>query len=516
VNGAAPAPIETIEVSPLETLESSPRESGLMRIAIVAAEIAPWAKAGGLADVIGALPKALKEAGADPVVILPGYRSLLDALSPTPIGPELRVPFGTSLEPFTVLRADCEGVPLYLIDNPACFGREGVYGERGTPYPDNFRRYVIFGRAAALTAAELIHPDVVHAHDWHAAMAPIAMRADPALRERLRGALAIFTVHNLAFQGLFEAGDFPLLNLDPAYFSVDFLEFWGRLNLMKGAVMLSDGVSTVSPTYAREIAHDPELGFGLEGVFRSRGDRFTGILNGADYTQWDPAGDLMIPYRYSGADPAGKKLCIQALREEFHLPQDATRPLIGMVTRLTAQKGTDLLMDAMEALMKLDLQMVMLGSGEPAAEEFFRQAALRYADRLGVRIGFDDALAHRIQAGSEILLMPSRFEPCGLTQMYALRYGNAALVRATGGLRDTVTEFDPETGTGNGFRFDEYRAEALFSACARALEVYRNPQAWMRLMANAFAADFSWARAAREYLDWFARLRFERAEQASA
>lgn len=517
-NGAAPVPIETIEVSSevssLETLESLPREPGSMRIAIVAAEIAPWAKAGGLADVIGALPRALKDAGADPVVILPGYRSLLEALRPTRVGPPLSVPFGTSQEPFSVLRADRGGVPIYLIDNPACFGREGVYGERGTPYPDNFRRYVIFGRAAALTAAELIHPDIVHAHDWHAAMAPIAMRADPALRERLRGALAIFTVHNLAFQGIFDAADFPLLNLDGAYFSVDFLEFWGRLNLMKGAVMLADGVSTVSPTYAREIAHDPDLGFGLEGVFRARGDRFVGILNGADYTQWDPAGDLTIPYRYSVADPTGKKLCIQALREEFRLPQDASRPLIGMVTRLTAQKGTDLLMDAMEALMKLDLQMVILGSGEPAAEEFFQQASLRYADRLGVRIGFDEPQAHRIQAGAEIFLMPSRFEPCGLTQMYALRYGNAALVRATGGLRDTVAEFDAETGAGNGFRFDDYRAEALFSACARAIEVYRNQQAWTRLMANAFAADFSWARAAREYLDWFARLQPEHAALA--
>ncbi|HUY20310.1 MAG TPA: glycogen synthase GlgA [Candidatus Binataceae bacterium] len=507
-NGVAPAPLETIA--------ASPREPGAMKIAIIAAEITPWAKVGGLADVIGALPRALKQAGADPVVILPGYRSILSALNPTPVGPPLSVPFGDSVEQFNVLRADGAGVPLYLIDSPAYFGREGVYGERGTPYSDNFRRYAVFGRAAALAAAELIHPDVVHAHDWHSSMAPIVMRADPALRDRLRDALAIFTVHNLAFQGIFEAGDFALLNLDPSYFSVECLEFWGRINLMKGAIMLADGTSTVSPGYAREIANDPELGFGLEGVFRSRGDRFVGILNGVDYAEWDPAVDLMIPYCYSRSDPAGKQRCVAALRDEFHLPQDPARPLIGMVTRLTPQKGTDLLMDAMEALMQLDLQMVILGSGDPASEEFFRQAAERYADRLRIQTGFDNALAHRIQAGSDIFLMPSRFEPCGLTQMYALRYGSVPLVRATGGLRDTVVEFNPETGAGNGFRFDEYRAEALFSACARALEVFHNRAAWGRLMDNGFAADFAWPRAAREYLDWFTRLRTERAAHASA
>jgi starch synthase len=501
------------ESVPMTTTEVLPRESGAMKIAIVAAEITPWAKVGGLADVIGALPRALKQAGADPVVILPAYRSILNALKVEPIGLPLSVPIGNTLEQFTVLRADGGGVPLYLIDNPACFGREGVYGERGTDYPDNFRRYVFFGRAAALVAAELIHPDVVHAHDWHAAMATIAMRADPALRERLRDVLTIFTVHNLAFQGIFEASDFPLLNLDPSFFSVDFLEFWGRINLMKGAAVLSDGVSTVSPSYAHEVAYDPELGFGLEGVFRSRGDRFIGILNGADYSEWDPAGDLMIPYRYNRADPSSKKLCTRALRDEFHLPQDVARPLIGMVTRLTPQKGTDLLMDAMEALMQIELQMVILGSGDPATEEFFGQAAARYPDRLGVRFDFDNALAHRIQAGADIFLMPSRFEPCGLTQMYALRYGSAPVVRATGGLRDTVLEFNPETGVGNGFRFDEYRAEALFSACARALETFRNQPAWTRLMANAFAADFSWTRATREYLDWFARLKPELVER---
>ncbi|MBF6568784.1 MAG: glycogen synthase GlgA [Candidatus Binataceae bacterium] len=484
-----------------------------MKIAIVAAEIAPWAKAGGLADVISALPSAMRQCGAQPSVIVPGYRSLMDALTLEPVGPPMEVQIGNQTDAFTVMRAEVNGVPLYLIDNPAYFGREGVYGDRGTPYPDNFRRYLFFGRAAALAVAALIQPDVVHAHDWHAAMTPIVMRADPALRGLFSNTLSIFTVHNLAFQGIFDAGDFGLLNLDPAYFSVDFLEFWGRINLMKGAAVLADGISTVSPTYAREIAADAELGFGLEGVFRSRGDRFTGILNGADYSEWDPMGDPMIAHCYGASDPSPKRMCVRALRAELGLPQDESRPLIGMITRLTPQKGTDLLMNAMEAIMKLDLQMVILGSGDPAAEDFFQHAADQYSDRLRIKLGFDHGLAHRIQAGSDMFLMPSRFEPCGLTQMYALRYGTAPIVRATGGLRDTIVEFDPKTGEGNGFVFEEYRAEALFEAIVRALELFQNSDGWRRLKANGFAADFSWAYAARQYLDWFERLRRVRAGQ---
>lgn len=483
-----------------------------MKIAIVAAELAPWAKVGGLADVVGALPAALRANGGEAEVILPGYQALLDALKPAPVAERLTVPLGGASERFDLLRAQGPGgVPLYLINNAQFFGRPGIYGERGEDYPDNLRRYVIFGRAAALAAATLIKPDILHAHDWHAAVAPIVARADPALRDRLGRTAIVFTLHNLAFQGIFDAANYSLLNVDRSYFSIDCLEFWGRVNLMKGAIVLADGASTVSPSYAAETANDPELGFGLEGVLRHKGERYVGILNGADYSEWNPATDRHIAANYTPERPEGKAVCRRALRKLVGLPERDGTPLLGMVTRMTSQKGVDLLADALDSLMALDVQLVILGSGDAGLERFFKSAEERFVDRLRVRFGFDDALAHRIQAGCDMFLMPSRFEPCGLTQMYALKYGTVPLVRATGGLRDTVFEFDPRTGSGNGFVFGDYRREALLEAASRARRLFTNRAAWRRLMDNCFAADFSWSVAARHYLDWFAELRRTRA-----
>lgn len=482
-----------------------------MKIAIVAAEITPWAKAGGLADVIGALPAAFKQCGAEPTVILPGYRSILDALETSTVAENLVVPMGDSSERFDLLRAEGrDGVPLYLIKQPACFDRAGVYGERGTDYPDNLHRYVMFSRAAALAAARFIRPDVLHAHDWHSALTPIVARADPALRDAFDSTLAVFTVHNLAFQGIFEAADFGLLSLDRSYFSVDCLEFWGRINLMKGAIVLADGASTVSPTYAREVSGDPELGFGLEGVLRDKGSRFVGILNGADYTEWDPANDPMIAARYTPAEREGKAVCRRALRSAMDLHDRDDVPIVGMVSRMTAQKGISLLGEALDAVMALGVQLVMLVSGDPSLETFFKSAEERFPGQLRLQLAFDNAVAHQIQAGSDIFLMPSRFEPCGLTQMYALKYGTAPLVRATGGLKDTVAEFDPQKGTGNGFMFTEYRADAMLDALARALRLFGDRAEWSRLMNNCFAADFSWNASARNYLRWFDELQRSR------
>ncbi|HVA39750.1 MAG TPA: glycogen synthase GlgA [Candidatus Binataceae bacterium] len=479
-----------------------------MKVAIVAAEITPWAKAGGLADVIGALPAALKQCGAEPAVILPGYRAILDALKPAPVAENLSVPVGVSHQRFDLLRAEThDGVPLYLINHPGCFDRAGVYGERGADYPDNLHRYVMFGRAAALAAARFIRPDVLHAHDWHAAVAPIVARADPALREALGATLTVFTVHNLAFQGIFEAADFGLLNLDRSYFSVECLEFWGRVNLVKGAIVLADGASTVSPTYAHEVSSDPELGFGLEGVLRHKGSRFVGILNGADYTEWDPAIDPMIAAKYTPARREGKAVCRRALRKLAGLRDRDDVPILGMVTRMTPQKGINLIGEALDAMMALDVQFVMLASGDPALEKLFKSAEERFPGQLHVRLAFDNAFAHQIQAGSDIFLMPSRFEPCGLTQMYALKYGTAPLVRATGGLKDTVSDFDPQQGAGNGFMFSDYRASAMVDAMARARRLFADRVAWRRLMDNCFAADFSWSVSARHYLRWFDDLR---------
>ncbi len=482
-----------------------------MRVAIVAAELGPYAKAGGLADVIGALPQALVRQGVDTSVIVPGYRALIEKLSITVAADGLALTMGGAREPYRILRADgAGGVAIYLIEHAGFFDRAGIYGEREA-YPENNRRYIIFGRAAT-SAAELIRPDVLHAHDWHAATTTIAMRADARLRASLAATRSVFTIHNVAYQGIVAPAEFPLLGIDPSWFTVEYLEFWGSANLMKGAIVMADGVSTVSPTYADEIAHDTTLGFGLDDVLRAKGDRFVGILNGADYGEWDPARDRLIPKPYSPRDRANKKLCLDVLREDLklpHPPKSQPVPMIGMVTRMTTQKGLDILAEALDTIMALGVQLVMLSSGDPALERIFLDAERRYPERMRVILGFDDSMAHRIQAAANIFLMPSQFEPCGLTQMYALKYGTVPVVRATGGLRDTITEFDPKTLTGNGFRFTPYTAEALTGALERAIAVFRRPNQWSRLMGNCFESDFSWDRAAIEYVEWFERLQHE-------
>ena len=475
------------------------------KIAIVAAEMTPYAKVGGLADVIGSLPLALAAEGAEVCVVLPGYRSALQKLKSEPVSKEMSVEVGPERQPFTVRRAMHGDVSVYLIDHPGYFDRDGVYGER-RDYPDNLQRFVFFGRAAAETLAELVQPDVVHAHDWHCAVLPIVIRADPAMRRRFAHTAALFTIHNMAFQGIYDPAEFALLNIDWSFFSIDCLEFYGRINLMKGAVVLADAASTVSPTYAREVTNDSELGFGLEGVLRAKAERFVGILNGADYNEWNPASDEFIAARYSGEDRRGKVVCAQDLRQRIKLPPSGSRPLAGMVTRMTPQKGFDLLVDALPELMAADLQLVILGSGDAAMQDHFKAAEQRYPGQLRTIIGFDNAMAHKIQAGCDMFLMPSRFEPCGLTQMYALKYGTVPVVRATGGLADTISEFDPESGRGNGFVFHEYRAAELVAAIRRAVAIYRQREVWSRLMSNGFAADFSWRAAARHYLEFFDRI----------
>jgi starch synthase len=484
-----------------------------VKIAIVAAEIGPHAKVGGLADVISAFPPALKKAGADPSIIVPGYKILLDSLAVEPFAEDQTVILGSSSERFRILRAEgAGGVALYLIDHPGFFGRDRIYGDTNGDYSDNFRRFVFFGRAAA-SAAAMLHPDILHAHDWHAAAAPIVIRADAALRGQFDATSSFFTIHNLAFQGIGERDLFQLLGIDQSWFSLAGLEFYGRVNLVKGAVVLADAVNTVSPAYAFEVANDPALGFGLDGVLRAKGDRFIGILNGADYEEWNPATDRLISKRYSPARRTGKKACLYDLREELKLPHRRTSPIIALITRMTEQKGVDLVAEALDRLVALDVQIVMLADGDLQLEleQFFQSAEDRYPENLSVNLQFNNALAHRIQAGSDMFLMPSRFEPCGLTQMYALKYGNAPIVRATGGLRDTVSEFEPGSGIGNGFVFERFEPDGLVAAAARAVSAFRNPPVWRQLMGNCFKSDFSWSNTAREYLDWFSRIHNKRA-----
>jgi starch synthase len=481
-----------------------------MKVALVAAEMEPYAKAGGLADVIGALPSELAACGARVCVVMPGYKTALAALPSESVGDEHSVTVGNGQERFRVRSGIGRGgVPIFFIIHEGYFGRDGIYGENGRDYADAIARYVFFCRAAARMLGELIRPDVVHAHDWHTAALPILIRADPALRSQFADSAALFTIHNAAFQGLCDPGQFALLNIDRSYLSVEYLEFYGQVNLMKGAVVMADGVSTVSPTYAREISHDPAYGFGLEGVLRAKGARLTGILNGADYTEWNPATDAHITAPYSSEDFSGKALCAKALRERTGLT-GSKRALAGMVSRITAQKGFDVLVPALEHLLELELDLVILGNGEPEFEAALEAAHNAYPRRIAVSTGFDNDLAHQIQAGCDLFLMPSRFEPCGLTQMYALKYGTVPIVRSTGGLADTVAEFDPATGSGNGFVFERYETAELIAAIRRGLQVFTKQLAWRRLMANCFAADFSWAAAATTYMKFYRQLIAER------
>jgi starch synthase len=482
-----------------------------MKIAIVAAEISPWAKEGGLGDVISAFPVALKKLGAEPVLILPGYRSLLRQFKTTTIAEVADTQFGHGVEPFSILQAEGPArIPIYLIGHAGFFDREGIYSERGKVYFDNVMRYIFFGRAAASVAANYVHPDVVHAHDWHGAAATIVMRADEQLRTKLRDTISVFTVHNLAFQGVFDPVDYPLLGINWLYYTVDGLEFFDHVNLMKGAIVMSDAVSTVSPNYAAEATSDPDYGFGLEGVLQRKGAHFRGILNGADYSAWNPAIDKLIAATYTPGRLKGKSVCKGDLLKSVKLKPIEAAPLVGMVSRMTSQKGFDLLRDAFDRMMQLDLQIVMLADGDASFEGYFREAQRRYPDKFRIIGEFDNVLAHKVQAGSDSFLMPSRFEPCGLTQMYAMKYGNPPVARATGGLRDTVNDFDPKTGTGNGVVFEPYSTDDLLAALSRMISLFRSREHWRKLMANCFAANFSWEKSARTYLDWFEELHRER------
>lgn len=469
-----------------------------MRVLHAAAELYPLVKTGGLGDVLGALPPALAAEGIDARLLLPGFPAVLAGLND--LQPVTRLPApgwaGTAvLRRGTLPQTEVE---VYAIDVPALYeGRAHIYcGPDGLDWLDNHRRFALLGITAARLAAGLDgewRPDVVHAHDWHAALAPAYLRAAG------KPAASVLTIHNLAFQGLFPPQIFPELELPSNFFAIDGLEFWGRLSFLKGGLVFADAITTVSPTYAREIL-TPEHGMGLDGVLRERQAALTGILNGVDHAIWDPAHDPLLAAPYAATDPAPKAICKAAIQRETGLAPDADALLLGAVTRLTGQKGFDLVLDAAEALIGMGCQIVMLGSGEAALEQGFLRLATKRPDRISVRLGYDEALAHRIYGGADALLVPSRFEPCGLSQLYAMRYGTLPIVRRTGGLADTV--HDPRTTGGNagtGFVFDSVDPDALIGAVTRATLLRRDSAAWQAAMRRAMTADFGWGRAAAAY-----------------
>jgi len=475
-----------------------------MKVLFLASEATPFVKSGGLADVAGALPVALKELGLEVSLVLPYYRRIRELdLRPETVVKQLPVPLGREQMPADVLRVFTEeGLPVYLIDREDLYDRPNLYGNALGDYYDNVERFVYFSQAALMAAEALGEfPEVIHAHDWQTGLVPALIRGPYRDRSALGFAAVVFTVHNLAYQGLFPAEKFALTGLDPTvFFQPEGLEYWGRMNLLKSGIVYAAAVTTVSPTYAREVL-TPDSGFGLDGVLRRRGADFSGVLNGADYRHWDPTRDRYLKAAYSPGSLTGKRACKQALLREMKLDQAlARRPLIGLTARLDTQKGLDLLLAALDRLMALDVGLAVLGTGPESVQEALREAAGRYPGRVGLEIGFNEDLAHRILAGSDMILIPSRYEPCGLTQMYALKYGTVPVVRATGGLEDTVTAFDRETGRGDGFKFGPYTSEALLEAVREAVMAFEDKRVWSRVRNNGFAADFSWSRAAKEYL----------------
>ena len=387
-----------------------------------------------------------------------------------------------------------------FVDHPAFFDRDSLYvGPDGKDYPDNPERFSLFSRAVIEVAKSVFPPDVIHCHDWQAGLAPVLLRTSYAQEPLLSDIPVVFTIHNLGYQGLFPPDALLRAGLGWELFTMDGLEFYGQVNFLKGALIYSDAVTTVSRKYAQEI-QTPEYGFGLDGVLRQKGGRVSGILNGVDYAEWDPSVDGLIAARYGPSKLEGKRQCKLDVLRAFKLPEtDAQIPLIGIVSRFTRQKGADLIAEASDHLMAEKFRLVALGTGEPEYEQLFRELAARYPDRVAVKIAYDNVLAHKIEAGADMFLMPSRYEPCGLNQIYSLRYGTVPIVRATGGLDDTIEEFNMATGQGTGFKFSNYSGPALLGAVRRALAVYADPAKWTKLMQNGMAKDFSWQRSAGEY-----------------
>jgi starch synthase len=481
-----------------------PRDEPLNRLSIlmVASEVIPYAKTGGLADVAGALPAALTALGHQVVVAMPRYRGVEvsgDVLTTfvLDIGPE-----HLHVQIFRERMAG--GAVLWLVDIPALYDREGYYGVGSHDHPDNPRRFAALARAALEAAIVTgFSPDVVHAHDWQGGLAPVYLRTRYATHPVLGGVPSVFTIHNIAYAGLCDAGWMPALDLDWDLYTPQALEYWGQVSLLKAGINFSEKVTTVSRRYAEEIL-TPEFAFGLEGVLSARRADLVGILNGIDADTWNPATDRFLPAPYTVDTLEAKQASKRAVLEAYGLPADAealSRPLVGMVSRMVAQKGLDLIDSVAGELPHLGARFVVLGTGEPAYEAMWRRLAAQFPDRVGVRIGFDEGLSHLIEAGADLFLMPSRFEPCGLNQMYSLRYGTLPLVRATGGLDDTVENYDPYTGLGTGFKFWEPSGRAMIDTLRWALRVYDAPEVWRRLQRAAMAGDFSWVRSAAAYVE---------------
>jgi starch synthase len=474
-----------------------------LRILMIASEAQPFSKTGGLADVATALPKALSQLGHDVTLITPRYRGVTDG----PVVATVSIEMAGHRFDARLMEAPFEGARVLLLDCPELYDRNGIYYDADGDFADNAVRYAFLSAAAIEWALQQPTPfDIVHSHDWQGGLASVYARR---LRT-LRTPSTVFTIHNLAYQGVFDKTWVPRLGLAWRDFTMATgFEFFDRLSFLKAGINIADAITTVSPTYAEEIQR-PEYGYGLDGVIRSRRDALTGILNGIDPDEWNPAKDPFLPAPFDADDLDGKAIAKLALLETFGFTVSKellARPLVGMVSRMVDQKGLDLIAAAASHLVELDATFVIVGTGEPRYQDMWQMLSRSRPDRVGVFVGFDERRAHLVEGGADMFLMPSRFEPCGLNQMYSLRYGTVPIVRAVGGLVDTVRPYNPRNGQGNGFMFADYHPAALMHALGNALAAFPNRKIWTRLQKNGMKADFSWGRSAGEYVKMYNRLR---------
>jgi len=479
-----------------------------MKTLFLSSEVVPYAKTGGLADVSGALPANLMSLGCDVRVVTPYYRSTRLAGKHyiyNVLANNIDILIGNTRLSGDILSIEnIQGVPVYFVRCDYYFDREGLYGANKSDYQDNAERYIFFVRCALEACKRLqFVPDVIHCHDWQTGLVSAYVRDTERASDYFLRTATVFTIHNLAYQGIFPPGAFDLTGLPKSFFNVAGLEYWGNMSMLKAGLVYSDLITTVSSRYCQEI-QTVEYGCGMEGVISRRRDDLYGVLNGADYDEWNPGCDRHIAMPYGIHNLAGKATCKRDLLQMFQLPMRLMeRPVFGCISRLVDQKGFDLIAQIFDALMRLDVGFVLLGTGDEKYEQFFRAAGKKYTENAGIMIAYDNGIAHKIEAGCDMFLMPSHYEPCGLNQIYSLKYGCIPIVRATGGLDDTIDDYDLASGQGNGFKFTQYSAAALLATIRRAVRLYQSNDVWQHIMKAAMLCNFSWARSARTYLDLY-------------
>ncbi|MEN6614948.1 MAG: glycogen synthase GlgA [Syntrophorhabdus sp.] len=475
-----------------------------MKILIASPEIFPFVKTGGLADVTGALPKALKAMGIDVRVILPKHKGIEELGFPMRYsGHKISCQVSQSYVDAEIVESEYDGIPAYLVEKDEYYYRDYLYSTPDGDYLDNAERFIFFAKSILETIKSTgFIPDVLHCNDWETSLAPVFLKTTYKEDPQLRDMATVLTIHNLGYQGIFWHYDMHLLNIGWEYFTPELLEFFGHINFLKGGIVFSDILNTVSKQYSREI-QTPEFGCGLDGILTTRREDLYGIVNGIDYSDWNPEIDKYIPAKFSSDNLGNKAACKKALQQAFNLPVAPGVPIAATISRLADQKGFDLISSAMEEMAATKMQYVILGTGERKYHDLLTELAKKFPGSLSVKIAYDNALAHLMEAGSDLFLMPSQYEPCGLNQLYSLRYGTVPVVRGVGGLEDTIIDYTDFPETGTGFKFYDYTKEAMLDAIERALSLYQNKDVWKSLVIRCMKEDFSWGKSAREYVELY-------------